>query len=376
MWRLFPYPTLADDRFTDGSVLPVHPSCAACPTRECSTDDRAPVGTARQCRFGITYARVDDRRFVTGVIGSDLLNPSSRTRRRFRTEPNRRVRCRDIRAAVLAAVDLGAGVVEDFERSKEEVLGRLERDPEMHRALAEELRKGFQSNLDQSHDFLQLVKLVRGHAEVLLSEKFPALSPEDAAERLPTEGAIYFSTQLMLVKMDALVFLQEINRAFGSESRFQIHPFVVKYARIYKWQAEQKDLSIRLDGACYAWSRYNSQAIGALIQGLLDNLVKYSPAGSNAMVAFDERENHVDLTFSSLGPRIEPDERAQIFLPGYRGRAARQFELTGLGVGLATAKQVSDALGLDLDVQQEDVEDPTHNGRFRTSFSVRLQRVP
>jgi signal transduction histidine kinase len=330
---------------------------------------------ARQCRFGITYARVDDQRFVTGVIASDLTDPSSRTRRRFRAEPDRRVRSGDIRAAVLTAVNLGAGVVDDFHRSKEEVLARLERDPDMHRALAEELRKGFQTNLDQSHDFLQLVKLVRGHAEVLLSEKYPDLSPDDAAERLPTEGAIYFSTQLMLVKMDALVFLQEINRALGSESRFQIHPFVVKYARIYKWQAEQKDLSIRLEGACYAWSRYNSPAIGALIQGLLDNLVKYAPAGSKAAVVFDEQDDYVDLTFSSLGPRIEPEERAQIFLPGFRGRAARQFELTGLGVGLATAKQVSDALSLDLDVHQEDVEDPTHRSRFRTSFSVRLQRV-
>lgn len=374
LWRIFPYPTLADGRFLSGSLLPVHEACRACPTRECSLDVGAPVGEARQCRFGITYARADDARWVTGLVGSDLPNPNARTRRRHKNEPGRRVPAANIRRAVEAAQEVGPGLVEDFQRSKSEVLERLERDPEMHRALAEQLSKDFQQNLDQSHDFLQLVKLLQGHAEVLLRERYSDLPLTEAADRLPTEGAIYYSTQLMLVKMDALVFLHEINRALGSESRFQIHPFVLKYVRIYEWQAKQKELSIRLEGDCYAWSKYNSQAIGAVIQGLLDNLVKYAPAGSRAAVVFDEQATHVDLCFSSLGPRIDDDERSRIFLPGYRGKAARQIEMSGLGVGLATARKIADALDLGLHVEQDSSEDPRHPARYMTAFRFRLQQ--
>jgi signal transduction histidine kinase len=120
--------------------------------------------------------------------------------------------------------------------------------------------------------------------------------------------------------------------------------------------------------------RYNSQAIGAIIQGLLDNLVKYAPAASRAVIKFTETSDTVDLTVSSLGPRIAPDELTQIFLPGYRGLAARQIEIDGLGVGLATAKHISDVLGLDLRVEQSGTEDSHHKGRFWTSFQLRLQK--
>lgn len=376
LWGVFPYPTLFDRQFQAGSLLEVHDACRTCPTLECTADAAAAVGEPRQCRFGVTYARIDNVRWLTGVIGSDFAAPNARTRRRFRDEPERRVWSRSVRSAVAAAQALGAGVVEDFDRSKAEVLERLERDPEMHAALAEQLRKDFQQNLDQSHDFLQLVKLVQGHAEVLLREKYSDLPITEAADRLPTEGAIYYSTQLMLVKMDALVFLHEINRALGSESRFQIHPLVVKYVRIYDWQAKQKEVALRLEGACYATCLYNGQAIGAVVQGLLDNLVKYAPAGSKAAVVFDEQDYHVNICFSSLGPRIGPEEVSQIFLPGYRGKAARRIEMSGLGVGLATARRISDALELDLRVEQDAEADSRFADRFRTAFSLRLQKAP
>jgi hypothetical protein len=109
------------------------------------------------------------------------------------------------------------------------MMKKLESDPELHKSMAEQLRKDFEENLNQSHDFLQLVKLVRGHAEVLLNAKYPELDSADAAERLPTEGAIFFSTELMLVKMDSLIYLNEINRALGGESRVLVHPLVLKY---------------------------------------------------------------------------------------------------------------------------------------------------
>lgn len=269
---------------------------------------------------------------------------------------------------------MGVGLITDFETAKSEMFARLESDPELHEALAEQLRRDFSDNLHQSHDFLQLVKLVRGHAEALLHDKYPDLPPTDAADRLPTEGAIFYSTELMLAKMDSMAFLNEINLAHGNERKFKVHPVVLKYVRIYDWQAQEKDLKVRLEGNSYSSSYYNDKAIGAVIQGLLDNLVKYAPAGSAASVTFNETDEHVHLSFSSLGPRIDVDERSKIFLPKYRARAAKAMEMSGLGIGLATAKQISDALDLDLRVAQESEEDMRFAGVFRTTFSLRLER--
>lgn len=374
VWRLFPYPTLADGKLSAGALLDVHPECARCPTRACAEDTSLPLSQSGQCRFGISYARIDSHRIVIGVLDSDLPNPTKRSKRRRSREPERRVRSSQLRAAVDRAIELGPGVVDDHDRNRAEMMKSLESNPELHKSIADNLRKDFALNLSQSHDFLQLVSLVRGHAEALLHERFPELPSLDAAEKLPTEGAIFFLTELMLNKMDSLVFLNEVNLAIGEEKSFQLHPFVLKYVRVYNSQAKQKDLSIHLSGDCFASCRYNNQAIGAVIQGLLDNMVKYAPAGSKSAVLFDEGSREVVLTFTSLGPRIDPDERAQIFLPNFRARAARKVGGGGMGIGLAISKQVSDALDLRLRVTQEPNPDATFIDRFETSFQITLRK--
>jgi signal transduction histidine kinase len=332
------------------------------------------AGRARQCRFGLTFARIDDSRLTLGLVASDLDQPSSRAKKRFKAEPERRFSRKSIETAVANAVRLGPGVTTDFERSKEAALAQLGSNPEMARALAADTRQHFEETLNQSHDFLQLAVLIKGHVEAILKERYPQLSPVDAAERLPSEGAIYFSTELMLVKMDSLAFLKEINLVFGNETSFAIHPMLLKYVRIYRWQAEQKGLRVYLEGECYSRVRYNSRGLNALVQGLIDNMVKYAPADSEATIRIHEKSETIDIAFESLGPRIEDDERETIFVTGQRARAA-QLEMTGLGLGLATAKQVSDALGLGLSVWQDPNSHPTFPSRHRTVFSFTVDRV-
>jgi signal transduction histidine kinase len=380
-WRLFPYPTLyvaraeSIPRLEDGSLVAVPTVCRSCPTTECKDNTRTGRGEISECRYGVNYARIDNRRLVIGILASELPGATRQLKRRARKSPELRVRPRQVRDAIATAADLGPGVVADFEREKQEVLRGLKDDPGMFNALAQQLRNDFQETIGQSHDLLQLVKLVKGYAEVLLQARAPDLTTEQAAEKYPTEGSIFFASELMLVKMDSLVFLHEINVALGGETRFQIHPFVLKYVRIYRWQAQQKNLDLQLVGQSYGWCRYNSQAIGAVIQALLDNLVKYAPSGSKATISFEEGDDQVSITFTSLGPRIEDDELNKIFLPGVRAVAARGVASSGLGLGLATGKQVSDALDLELEAAQNSVQDAKYLERFETTFRLTLTTV-
>jgi signal transduction histidine kinase len=373
VWKIFPFPTLADDEFSDGTLLDVHTDCAGCTTRMCASDDKAAPGEGKICRYGLTYARIDDTRLVVGVVASDGVSLNGRARTRLRLEPHRRFPAKRITHAIDKARAMGAGVTTDLEVLKAEVLKRLEQEPEMHQVLVEQLRRDFEQNVQQSHDFLQLAKLVQGHAEVLLAEKYPDVPPQDAAERAPVEGSIYFTTQLMVLKLDSLVFLQDPQRANERRATFKIHPMILKYARIYRHQASQKEVAIRLEGECHAVATYNSQAIGAVVQGILDNMVKYSPAGSDALIRFDQHGSEVDITFNSLGPKIAPAERRRIFLPGFRGAAARKVEGTGQGIGLATAQQVSEVLGLDLSVEQADDEPRRFPGTYSTTFRMKMR---
>lgn len=369
-WSLFPYPTTSHGEDLDGSLLNVPTKCHVCLARDCETDRTNPPGEASQCRFGMTYSRVDDHRVVLGVVARDHDAPTKATKKMLRRVGSSSVKRADLRQAVLRARALGAGAVDDFDLAKSEFLATLQENPSLHRAVAADMAKQFQDNVNQSHDFLQLVNLVRGHAEVLLQRAHPDVDPIDAAEQMPTEGAIYFATELMLAKMDSLIFVNEINQAHGGEVRFQIHPFILKYVRIYRYQADAKSLRVNLIGECRTSVRYNDKAVAAVIQGLLDNMVKYAPPGSDGTIRFTESAGAVLVEFISLGPKIEPDEVTQIFLPGGRARAARASEGTGTGIGLASGKNVSDALGLDLRVSQAEEENPKYRNRFETAFAV------
>jgi K+-sensing histidine kinase KdpD len=371
VWKLFPYPTIANGRLTDGALLDAHPDCRSCPSRECTVDDSGVSGEAEICRFGLTYARVDDGRVVAGVVATDHPNATAKAKQRIRLERSRQVSRSGLGRAVKAARELGPGVVDSFAANRAAALAIVKEDPEMQRSVAAQLRRDAEDDLNQSHDFMQMVKLVKGYAEALLRVKFPDLPPEEAAEQLQNEGAIYFATQLMVMKMDSLQYLNEMNRARGSESTFGIHPLVLKYKRIYDWTAGQKYLKIHL-GPTRRSAYYNGHAIGTLVQALLDNMVKYAPPRSEAAINFVEDVGAVTLEFESLGPRIERDELKGIFMPKVRGKAARKEESTGQGIGLGSAKQISDALQLELSCSQDDIESSKFPGRYLTTFRFRL----
>lgn len=369
-WALFPFATLGPAGLTAGSLYSIHDACQSCPTKACA--ESSSLDEISICRYGLGAIRVDDEKLAVGFVPTDHPSPSSRLKTRIRTEADKRVRSKEVKGAVGRARSLGVGVVSSFAARKDALLQELKTDPEVQAAVANQFRADHTKTLNQSHDFLQLTNLVRGYAESLLHAKYPDLTPEDAAEKCPEEGAIYFATLLMRMKVDSLAYLSEINRVHGGETTFGIHPFVLKYVRIYNWQAKQKGLSIRLINECHARVHYNSDAVGAVLQGLLDNMVKYAPSSSDAAIVFDEQAEQVVLRFESLGPRIDEDEREQIFMPQYRGRAAQGFESQGQGIGLAAVKQVSEALSLHIKVEQSDEADPKFPGYYKTSFSLAL----
>jgi hypothetical protein len=183
IWELFPYPTLSGSEFVNGSLLAVHTECKACPTRACAADERVPVGDPQTCRYGLTYARIDGERLLVGMVSTNTTSPSPAARRRLKNEPDRRVKPGVLRAAVQRARALGPGVVDSFESARQVLIENLKHDPEMQKSIADQFRGDYENSLNQSHDFLQLMNLVRGYAESLLHARYPDLAPEDAAER-------------------------------------------------------------------------------------------------------------------------------------------------------------------------------------------------
>jgi len=82
------------------------------------------------------------------------------------------------------------------------------------------------------------------------------------------------------------------------------------------------------------------EQIRNIIEELMSNAVKYSPVGGEIRVMLRDSGTQMELEIEDEGQGIEPDERAHVFEPFYRGKAAQGDEHgEGPGLGLAIVKE-------------------------------------
>ena len=85
----------------------------------------------------------------------------------------------------------------------------------------------------------------------------------------------------------------------------------------------------------------DADALRTLVSNLIDNAVRYTPAGGRVDVSATPEGDRVALTVRDTGPGVPEDERARIFDRFYRGTHAEGAE-RGSGLGLAIVKRIAD----------------------------------
>jgi signal transduction histidine kinase len=84
------------------------------------------------------------------------------------------------------------------------------------------------------------------------------------------------------------------------------------------------------------------------IDNLLDNAIRYSPAGGSARVECLRDGQGVVISVSDNGPGVPPEDLPHIFSPLYRAEDSRNRRTGGAGLGLTIARNVFLAHGGDL----------------------------
>jgi signal transduction histidine kinase len=96
---------------------------------------------------------------------------------------------------------------------------------------------------------------------------------------------------------------------------------------------------------------FDRTRIRQAISILLDNAIKYTPAGGEVKVEVRESDGWAEVAVSDTGVGISKDQLPQIFERFYRIDEARTRG--GAGLGLAIARQIIDAHGGSIDAQSE-----------------------
>jgi two-component system, OmpR family, sensor histidine kinase KdpD len=86
-----------------------------------------------------------------------------------------------------------------------------------------------------------------------------------------------------------------------------------------------------------------------VLRHLIENAVKYSPAGSPLRIAGRIENDRLLVSVEDYGPGIEEFEQSLIFRKFYRGRKQRD-RISGTGIGLAIVKAILEAHGGGIEV--------------------------
>jgi two-component system OmpR family sensor kinase len=247
------------------------------------------------------------------------------------------------RAAHINAESLGSRLPVGNERSE---LGRLA--VQFNELLARldvsfEQQRRFMA--DASHELRTPVAIVCGESEVALSQE--ARSPEEYRESL----AILHDEGRRLTRIVEDLFT--LARADAGQydlaaATFYLDETVAECVRAVRSLAAHKGVSLAYEHGGELPLRGDEGLVRRMILNLLDNALKYTPAGGEVRVELARGESDYTIRITDTGAGVAEEARPHIFERFYRADRARSRGRGaggGAGLGLSIASWIAEAHG-------------------------------
>jgi signal transduction histidine kinase len=135
---------------------------------------------------------------------------------------------------------------------------------------------------------------------------------------------------------------------------------------LYAEVAEVKPVGLAVEAAVPVPVRADAIRLRQAIANLIDNAVKYTPAGGRVVVRAAADAGDAVLTVSDTGPGVPLAEQARVWDRLYRGDASRSQR--GLGLGLSLVRVIVEAHGGRVALRNA----PEGGARFEFRLPARL----
>lgn len=198
----------------------------------------------------------------------------------------------------------------------------------------ERVRSDFVANV--SHELRTPVTVIRGYAETLAGG---AADPELVA-RFAT--IIHAHAERLTNLIGDLLTLSELE-AKGSSlalAPLALPELVTHCCLLLEPQAMAKGLVIDISEVALLDVLADRPQLEQVLVNLLDNAVKYSPAGGRVTVTAAGDGDRVKVSIRDAGPGIPLHEQTRVFERFYRVDAGRSRDQGGTGLGLAIVKHI------------------------------------
>lgn len=216
----------------------------------------------------------------------------------------------------------------------------------------ENLRRDFVANV--SHELKTPLSTIKANAETLL---LGAVDDKKNRERF-LKGIDEQSDRLAELIQDML----QLARIESAQQPFEIEP--VKIADLvapclenHKQKAEAKRIGLRVEpaeGAADALVKADREGLRVILNNLIDNAIKYTPAGegdqeNEVRIAWHPEGNAVTprlrIEITDTGHGIPEEKLSRVFERFYRIDDARSRHLGGTGLGLSIVKHLTQSFG-------------------------------
>ena len=192
---------------------------------------------------------------------------------------------------------------------------------------------------DASHELRTPISVIRGEADVALSRERPA---EEYRESLAV--VLDESRRLSTLIDDLLNLARADSGRVRLESReFYLNELVAECCRSVRALASARGLALQCRPAADVQYRGDERLLRRLLLNLLDNAIRYTPAGGAITVSLEAAEGGVQLCVADSGIGIAADHSARVFERFYRADEARSRAAGGFGLGLSIVKWIAEA---------------------------------
>ncbi len=213
---------------------------------------------------------------------------------------------------------------------------------------SERLRRELTANV--SHELRTPLTSIKGFTETLLDG---AMREEDTCRRFLT---IINSEADRLVKL--VDDLLDLSRLESKRATLDLRPVdvgaLVAHA-VDKLQplARTGGLTVDLHSLPGVWVTADRDRLEQVLTNLIDNALKYTPAGGRVQVSVTLDNGDVAVAVSDTGRGIRPEDVPHVFERFYRADRSRTRGSGGTGLGLAIAKHIVEAHGGRIGVRSQ-----------------------
>jgi heavy metal sensor kinase len=153
-----------------------------------------------------------------------------------------------------------------------------------------------------------------------------------------------------------------------NKSSFYLNDMLEEVARAGGLLAEYKSVSIEITNSTEAGFHGDEDLLRQMILNLVDNAIKYTPAGGVIRLSLTRESDNYVISVSDTGPGIPPEAQSRVFDRFYRANTERPHSEEavgdGTGLGLAIARWIAQAHDGALELARSD-----HRG---TTFIIRF----